>query len=424
MRFSSPLSFNGGLSFLDVGTAQASITINSTGTFSVRNGGLAGTALGTSSATVTANTTHYLEWDITLSNTGSFQLWLDGVSILSGSGDTTGTANNYANQLQLALVSGGNTIIYDDLYLFDATGSTNNAVLNTSPRIETQFPSSDGAVQSAVGAAVVGSTLSRASVTGNVLVNTLYLRPVTPAVNCTISSIGFLVGANGNPSINFRPVIYTNSGSAAGTLLSAGSTIVGATAGTYVICPLTTPQALVAGTTYWIGIMVDVAQTNFLTGTDANNNGVRATSTFASGAPGTAPAMTTGQPSWLFFGVVSGASNFYSVQQNPPQGQYSYVYDATVGHEDLYNFPALTSTAPIVYAVAVKGNIAKSDAGAKTMSLRTKSGATDNAGSAGAMAPGTSYAWMTSLSPTDPATGAAWTLAALNAAQAGVRIES
>jgi len=58
MRFSSPLSFNGGLSFLDVGTAQASITINSTGTFSVRNGGLAGTALGMSSATVTANTTH------------------------------------------------------------------------------------------------------------------------------------------------------------------------------------------------------------------------------------------------------------------------------------------------------------------------------------------------------------------------------
>jgi hypothetical protein len=425
VRFSAALTTtNGGLSFLDAGTAQASVTVNSTGTFSVRAGGVAGTALGTSSATVTANTTHYLEWDITFANAGSFQLWLDGVSILSGSGDTTGTANNFANQLQLVLPSGTNTIIYDDLYLLDTTGSTNNAVLLTSPRIETQFPSSDGAVQFAVGAAVLGSTLSRAAVTGNALANTMYLRPVIPTVNCTISAIGFQVGGTGNASINLRPVIYSNSGGAPATLLSAGSTVTGATAGAYITLPLTTPQSLTAGTTYWVGLMVDIAQTNFLSGTDANNSGVRATSTFASGAPGTAPAMTTGQPSWLFFGVVSGAGNFYSVSQNPPQGSYSYVYDATVGHEDLFGFPALTTTPSAIYAVAMKGHIAKSDAGAKTASLRVKSGATDSAGSAASLAPGTTYGWLTSLFTTDPATGAAWTAAALNAAQSGVKVES
>ena len=127
----------------------------------------------------------------------------------------------------------------------------------------------------------------------------------------------------------------------------------------------------------------------------------------------------------MIFGVVSSiATNSYEVGQNPPQGQYSYVYDATVGHEDLYGFPALTAPAPIIYAAAVKGSVAKSDAGAKTLSLRTKSGGTDSAGSAASLAPGTSYAWMTSLFPTDPATGAAWTVAALNAAQGGVKVES
>jgi hypothetical protein len=423
LRFSSALSANGGLSFLDAGTAQASVTVNSAGTFSVRTGALAGTALGTSSASVTANTTHYLEWDITFSNTGSYQLWLDGVSILSGSGDTTGTANNYANQIQPAHPSLAGTIIYDDLYLFDTTGGTNAAVLNTSPRVETQFPSSDGAVQFAVGAAVLGSTMSRATVTGNTLANTMYLRPVTPTVACTIAAIGFLVGT-GNASINLRPVIYSNSGSVAGTLLSAGATIVGATGGTYVVLPLTTPQVLTPGTPYWIGLMVDIAQSGFFTGTDANNLGVRATSTFASGAPGTAPAMTTGQPSWLFFGVVTGAGNFYSVQPNPPQGAYSYLYDATVGHEDLYNFPALTVTPSAIYALAVKGNVSKSDAGAKTVSLRVKSGSTDSAGSASSIAPGTSYTWMTSLFASDPNTTAAWTLAALNAAQTGLKVET
>jgi hypothetical protein len=156
------LGNNAGVSFLDAGTAQCSITLNfSTGTISLRNGGVAGTALATSGTSVSANSTHYLEWDITFGNSAAYQVWLDGVSLFSGAGDTTGTANNTANQIALAGTTSGQTVAFDDLYLFDTSGSANNAVLLTSPRIETSFPAGDAAVQFAVGAAILGTSLTR-----------------------------------------------------------------------------------------------------------------------------------------------------------------------------------------------------------------------------------------------------------------------
>ena len=146
-----------GVTFFDGATAQCSVSINNGGSFSVRNGAISGTALATSATgLVAANSTHYLEWDITFGNvgTGAFQLWLDGVSILTGSGtvDTTATVNNYANAFALVVSAGSNNMIWDDIYLFDASGTTNNAVLLTSPRVDTSWPSSDSAVQFGFGA--------------------------------------------------------------------------------------------------------------------------------------------------------------------------------------------------------------------------------------------------------------------------------
>jgi hypothetical protein len=117
--------------------------------------------------------------------------------------------------------------------------------------------------------------------------------------------------------------------------------------------------------------------------------------------------------------------NWYEVTSQPPQGAASYVYDSVVGHEDLYTYPALSAAPTSIYAVAVKASVAKSDAGAKTLSVRLKSGATDSAGTGGtAIAPGTSYAWSISLFETNPNGSVAWTLSALNAAQAGLKVES
>lgn len=424
-RFSSALGNTPGLEFIDNVTAQASITINlTTGTISVRNGANNGTALGTSAASVTANSVHYLEYDITFANAGSYQVWLDGVSILSGTGDTTATANNYANTIFLGhLGAGTNTAVFDDFYLFDATGAVNNAPLLTSPRIETQFPNADASVQFAIGAAVLGPVNRGVSNAALGINGALWLRAVTASRACTLNSISFTPLVS-NAGANFRTCVYADNAGVPGALITSGTTITGTINGTTITGPLTAPPSLTAGVQYWIGVITDTGS-GTMSSSDSAGAGRSASITFASGPPSTAPAMSVTPVTPLFWGNVTGTgANWYEVSQNPVAGNLSYVFDATVGHEDLYSFPAMSTPPTTIHAVAVRANVAKSDSGTKTVSVRSKSGATDSAGSVASFAPGTSYGWLTSLFPTDPATGAAWTLSALNAAQAGLKIET
>jgi len=428
VRFATNLvgSFNAGVSFADSGTQQCSIVATPAGTISLRNGAVGGTAIATSGSSISANSTHYLEWDITFGNSAAYQVWLDGVSLFSGTGDTTATANNTANQFVLTGAAGSAQVFtFDDLYLFDSTGSTNNAVLLTSPRIETTFPASDSAVQFVFGAGILGSSAQRVAANLSTVVNTLTLRRFTPSAACTINSISLMPSATAG-SVNLRGVIYADSAGAAGTLLSSGTTVVGVTNGVAVTLPLTTPQSLSAGTPYWIGFMNDLAMTNGVATADANSLGYRANSTFASGAPGTAPAMTSGQGSFLLWGNLTGiAVNYDEVNNQPPDGQYSYVYDATVNHEDLYTFTPLSLPAPAtIHSVAVKAYVQKSDSGTRTVSMRTKSGATDSGGSLTGQAMGTTFGWLGSFFPTDPNTSAVWTRTNLDAATSGLKIDS
>jgi hypothetical protein len=425
-RFSSNFSsaFNAGFGFFDAGTSQCSITFNTTlGTISIRNGGVNGTVLATGGS-ISPSSIHYLEFDITFGNAAAYQVWLDGVSLLSGTGDTTGTANNTANGIGFLSSSASATVfVVDDVYLLDTSGSTNNAVLLTSPRVETTFPISDSAVQFGFGAGILGSN-TPATINNNAPAGgSLVLRRFIPAVACTLNSIG-MTPAQTSAGANFRGVVYADSGGSAGTLMSSGTQVTGVTNGTAVTLALTSPQSLSAGTPYWLGFICDTSVS--LQQSDNNSVAYRAGNTYASGAPATAPAMASGQSSYLLWGNLTGISgaNYYQVNQRPPPGALSYVFDATVGHEDLYNFAPLSTSPAFVHAAAVKAYIQKSDSGAKTISLRTKSGSTDGGGSATGQAPATTYGWMTSLFPTDPNTGSAWTGSAINAATSGVRVDS
>jgi hypothetical protein len=423
LRFSSSLAAVITLmQFRDGATAQCTISLETTGVINLRSGAVAGTIL-SGAATISANSTHYLEWDITFGASAAYQVWLDGVSLFGGTGNTRGgTTNNYANAISLAI---GATATYtvDDLYLFDTTGSANNAVLLTSPRVETSFPASDSAAQFAVGAGILGSNAARTGTLNAPAANSLVLRRFTPAVSCTLNSISVMPGAT-SATANYRPVVYADSAGAAGTLMSGGSTVVGIASGTVLTMPLTTPQSLTAGTQYWLGLMDDTSVGLQLM--DGNNLGYRAAATFTSGAPGTAPAMTSGQATYLLWGNLTGISgnNWYEVSQNNPPGLPSYVFDATVGHEDLYNFNALSVIPAHVYAVAVKAYCERSDSGAKTVSMRMHSSATDSGGTATGQTPGTSFGWLTSLFETDPNGAIAWTGAALNAATSGFHVDS
>jgi len=218
-------------------------------------------------------------------------------------------------------------------------------------------------------------------------------------------------------------VVYADSaGSPTGSTLVTGAEVTGTTANATLVSAFSSPPTLSASTAYWLGFITDTfVQLNQVDGT---TTGAKATNTYGSGPP-TNPTMTTGQPSWIIYGNMTGiAVDWYEVDVNPPPGDISYVYASSSGYEDLYSFPALTTTPNNIYTVAVKGNIKKSDTGTRTIDLRMKSGGTDTGGSNPGQTPATTYGWMDSFFDTDPNTGVAWTPTGLNSAVSGVKVAS
>lgn len=411
------------LQFDDLATPQCSIVININGTFSLFSGVFdGGTSLGTSTLSISQSSIHYLEWDITFGTSAAFTLYLDGNSILTGTGNTRGgTSNSYCNVLVLGnTASRGQSAIMDDLYLFDTTGSFNNAVLNTNPVIITQIPTADTQTQFTNVANMLGTNYSLTTTDGN-LGPGLLLRKYTAAVDSTIQSISLLPDLTASTA-KFKPVIYTDTANAPTTLLSAGSEVIGASAGDIVTLPLTTPQSLVASTSYWIGFVTD-SNLHFRLTDTATSLGYSASNTYSNPIPDPAPTMTDNQPSLILWGNCTGATtDFESVAVVPPPGDASSISSSTVNDEDLYSFPSVSLTT--IYTMAVKGHLRKSDTGSRTISLRVLSSSTDDGGSSTGQAPGTTYEWHDSYFDVDPNTSTSWSTAGVNAATSGIKIDS
>lgn len=416
-RFSSQITGLCGITFLDNTTDQFSINVQPTSGFISVNQGLNGTQLQISSAAVAGNTIHYLEYDVTFNASGilgGWTVWLDGVQILNGTGVTAQTANNFANVFQFYSNNGvaGEVFVVDDVYVFDSSGTHNNAVLLSNPDVVTQFATSDNSIALVNQGNVFGFTFSVASDGFFIVANTLYLLPFTPPVNCTINAIVVNV-RTASVAAKIKGVIYADNAGIPGTLKSSGTEVVGAVVGDELF-PLVTPQALTAGVQYWLGVITDTSfdtvQYSF-----QNAQGFSASNTYASGAPGTAPGMTSGFHAPVLFGACTGATtNWESEALNPPIGDLSSVASATPGDTDLYGFPNLPTAITTVYAVAVSANCRLSAPGSHTFNTVAKSGGTSGNGSKTNIPPTTSYAWYDSYFEVDPNTGSPWTPAAIN----------
>lgn len=84
----------------------------------------------------------YIEMKAVFHNTaGSIEIRVNGVTVLSYSGDTTSTANAYANRLDITATS--SNFMLDDLYVCDGTGTANNDFLGDM-RVDTLLPTADG----------------------------------------------------------------------------------------------------------------------------------------------------------------------------------------------------------------------------------------------------------------------------------------
>ncbi len=90
------------------------------------------------------NQWHYIEVKAVISNTGSYEIKLDGVTIMSDAGpvDTQGTANSYITRIDTNQNSTTDQQ-YDDIYFLDLTGLTNNDFLGD-VQIQTLYPDADG----------------------------------------------------------------------------------------------------------------------------------------------------------------------------------------------------------------------------------------------------------------------------------------
>lgn len=420
-RFTSNLLNRVGLTFLDGASSQASVTINPTaGNISVRNGGISGTIIETSTEFVSAAAVHYLECDLTFGNSGAYKVYLDGIEILNGTGNLTTTANNSADGIEFSCTSTGQLTL-DDLYVFDTSGGSNTAVLNTSPVVETTFPSSDSAVTFAASASFIGDAEAYTNTSASAGANALVLKKVTPAVNMTINSVSLMPSAT-SAGAKFKAVVYDDNAGAPDALLDEGSEVVGTTSGTVLTLPATAPQALTGGTDYWIGYITDTSVSVHLADTTAL--GRAKGNTYGGGAPDPAGSMSTGQATLQMWGDCTLATdNYPEVSNNAPGlADYSYVSSSNVGDEDLFGFPALSVNPAAVYAVAVKMFVRDTDAGARTLTMQCKSNVTDS--SSAAVAPGTSYSWLSGYYPLDPNGDITWTYTAVNAATAGYKIAS
>lgn len=117
-------------------------------------------------------------------------------------------------------------------------------------------------------------------------------------------------------------------------------------------------------------------------------------------------------------GTDSGA-NWSQCDELPPS-MTDYVYSATAATRDTYALEDIPSGSWSVNCVEALTYAANSDAGAGSIGLTVKSGATTNEGTAQAMT--ATAAYYRQLYETDPNTTAAWTNTAVNALEAGTTV--
>jgi len=117
----------------------------------------------------------------------------------------------------------------------------------------------------------------------------------------------------------------------------------------------------------------------------------------------------------------STGSNYQCVDELPTNTT-DYVYDSTPGHVDLYTMSDLPAISGNVKAVQALAWMAKSDSGARSGKVVLKSGATTDEGPECFVS--TSYLVSSKLYETDPNTGLAWTVGAVNALECGAKVQS
>ena len=411
----------------DGATAQCSVVFRIDGAILLQSGAPGGTVLATYTGAFTAQNVWYgFEFEIVINNTaGSFTVRRNGNIVNDFAATALNTrpvsTNNYANRLQIGAQGGGtNNHVIDDLFWrSDASAVAWMGDL----RCYARMPATDVAVQFAKSASSMLLTVGNYWSTFNTGTGTAYYSVFAPQYSGTIAAATFNI--QNNITGHVKAAIYDNSGPGGGPGVVLGT----ATIVTNPVGPPPVTNALtfspavpvVKGQLYYLGLTADVTITygiavGFAGGNFYSYNGPVTYAAF----PGTNPAGLSLIQSPLFTTfTITAARNADFVGEAQQDQLTTYVSDNVSGHTDLYGVATIPGAPLSTLAVVTRGFGQKSDAGTRIAAMQLKSGGTTvQSPTSGSISSGVwNWLWRTDL--VDPSTGAAWTAAAVNAAQIG-----
>jgi hypothetical protein len=385
------------------------------------SGGPTGTVLDTyTGAVAAANTWYAFEFEVVINNsTGSWAIRKNGNTSNDhslGSLDTQNSANAYANKLQLGCNSNSFSQWLDDLFW---RSDASSVAWMGDIRCYTRMPASDASVQfSRTPTGVLTQTVPTSATSSTAMTGIATYTQIIAGYSGTVTGVNASVTATGT-SVNMKCTIYADNGTggAPGAILASATapfTPVVVGSNTFTFSPGVT---VVKGTTYWVGVCADGTGT-YTTAASSAAQYVRSTTSYAA-FPQASPVTTTpslsAQIMWTY---TATPANWQAVSEAQQDTTTSYVYDSTPGDADFYGVSIIPSTPVTTFAVVTRGYMQKSDAGTRTAAVQLKSGGTTVA-SPTLVLTTSGFLWAWRMDLTDPATGTAWTAAAVNNAQIG-----
>jgi hypothetical protein len=121
--------------------------------------------------------------------------------------------------------------------------------------------------------------------------------------------------------------------------------------------------------------------------------------------------------------TASAGSNYQCVDETSPNSDTDYVYDDTVGNHDTYTFGNMSTIEGSIYGVQTSVFARKDDAGSRKIKTVVRSNGTDYTPGAEHTL-GDAYSYYSDVHESDPDTSSAWTIAGINAAEFGPKVES
>lgn len=408
--------------FYDGGTPQFTIEIlNSNFSINVRNGAVNSTIIASSPTNLYTNSVwHHWQFMIVISKTvGEVHARKDGNPVddwaVTGINTQNGTANARINQLNLY---GGSNGLFDDVLVFDNSGTVPNtwtgdirALVLYPASVTAQNDFTPGTNNGVMG--LGGGGQNPVNNAGTLRMSAGF----SPGydVIATKATLNLLAGATGHANV----ALYDNANAGnPGNVIATSNTMTNPAAGDAVFT-FPTPPLIIAGQTYFLALLADVSLSlnggNFSTPW-ALKNGV------GYGPFPANPVVSGGQQ--LFYSTITYTATNYGncKEQGTFDSDTTFNWANVVGNTDLYGVAALPYTPISVYHAQIRMATRKSDTGARSAQSVLQSGATVDLGVSTIQS--SNYTTYIKDYSVDPATGAPWTVSAIQAVKIGCKVSA